>query len=128
MNSGKGPGKGPIHEAAEASNFTVEHIAVCDFCNDQHAVWRYPCRTFTRRVAGVHVVMTGAWRACAPCHRLIEADRWAELRQRSMRLYRAAHGPLTAAAATAVGADLAPLWLQFRAHRTGPAERIGGAS
>jgi hypothetical protein len=49
----------------------------------------------------------------------------AELRKRSLRLYRAAHGPLTAAADTAMAVNLAAVWLQFRAHRAGPAERIG---
>lgn len=128
MNSGKGPGKGPIQEAAEASNFTVEHIAVCDFCNGHDAAWRYPCRTFTHRVGGVLVVVASDWRACVPCCRLIEADRWTELRQRSRTLYRAAHGPVTAAAETAIAGDLASLWLQFRANRTGPAERMGSAA
>ena len=127
---GKG-GSEQINQATAASAYSVR-LSVdnlpCDFCNDRHAAWRYPCQTFTRHVGGVRVIVAGAWRACNRCHRLIEADRWAQLRQRSLRLYRAAHGPLTAAADTAMAADLAPLWLQFRAHRTGPAERIGAAS
>ncbi|MGW2566900.1 hypothetical protein [Streptomyces sp. NPDC001537] len=44
-------------------------------------------------------------------------------------LYRAAaNPPVTAAADTVVAAALAPLWTQFRARRSGPADRIGGAS
>ncbi|MFE7837346.1 hypothetical protein ACFU53_15320 [Streptomyces sp. NPDC057474] len=104
-------------------------VRPCDFCVKPSATWAYPCQPFDREVAdGIHVVIAGPWNACTPCHRLIEADRWAELRQRSLRLYRYVHGPLARAADTAIAADLAPLWLQFRANRPGPAERIGGAS
>jgi hypothetical protein len=75
---GKG-GSEQINQATAASAHSVRWPAdklPCDFCNGPQAAWRYPCRTFTRSVAGVLVVMTGAWRACEPCHRLIEADRW----------------------------------------------------
>ncbi|MFF6981113.1 hypothetical protein ACFZAV_26230 [Streptomyces sp. NPDC008343] len=81
-----------------------------------------------RSLKASRVVLAGPWRACTACHKLIDADRWVELRQRSLDLYRASCEPLTAAAAVAVADHLAPLWLQFRKHRTGPAERIGGAS
>ncbi|WP_330354464.1 hypothetical protein [Streptomyces chartreusis] len=101
----------------------------CDFCVHPAAAWSYPCRTIIREVVeGLQVIMAGPWHACAPCHRLIAAGKWAELRRRSLRLYRATHRPLTRAADTAIAADLAPLLHQFRTHRTGPAERIGGAS
>jgi hypothetical protein len=70
----------------------------------------------------------GAWAACEPCHDLIEADQWARLRRRFLRLYHLAYPGLSPAASVAVEADLAPLWLQFRRHRTGPAERLGGTS
>ncbi|MGC9539513.1 hypothetical protein [Streptomyces sp. UG1] len=99
----------------------------CHFCTDRGAAWAYPAETFTRRlVDGVHVVLDGPWRACTACHRLIEADTWAKLRRRSLAFHRAVYGPLTPAEDIAIAADLAPLWMAFRARRTGPAERIGG--
>ncbi|MGW0759451.1 hypothetical protein ACWD1Y_23760 [Streptomyces sp. NPDC002814] len=76
---------------------------------------------------GMRVVLAGPWTACTPCHQLIQADKWAELGERSLRLFRAAYGPLAAAADIAVAADLGPTWMAFQRHRTGPARRIAGA-
>jgi len=104
-------------------------VRPCDSCVKPSTTWAYPCQPFARGVTdGVRVIPAGPWRACTTCHKLIDADRWAELRWRSPDLYRASCGPLTHTEDTAIAADLAPLWLTFRENRTGPAERITGGA
>ncbi|MEU8849036.1 hypothetical protein AB0C70_22925 [Streptomyces sp. NPDC048564] len=119
MNAGKGPGQGPIQEAAEASNTSV---GVCDFCATLRPTWRYEAQPFVRSLAGTGVVVLwdDLWAACDACHLLIEADQWARLLRRHKRLNPTAMDAV-------IAAETAALWMQFEQFRTGPAKRIGGA-
>lgn len=123
---GKGNGSKKINRAAASEPMIVRPAGRCDFCGDRHPAWHYPCREFVRGVVPgsrrLVLHMMGPWAACASCRRLIDADEWGRLLRRVTRLYRAANPGLSPAAALAIEAELPALWLQFQAHRTGPAE------
>jgi hypothetical protein len=122
----QGPGEGPIQEAlAAASDVTLR--ASCDFCQSGRGRWSYAAKGFSRTVNGdprFRIIFSGPWTACAPCAKLIDADRWGALRVRVIERYNALHPGLTALQQAAQAEELGALWQQFKANRTGPAKAV----
>ncbi|MFD9906553.1 hypothetical protein [Streptomyces sp. NPDC059063] len=107
----------------------------CDFCGGAKSSHQYGCESFAPSINGlanIRVPMIGDWFACRLCHGFIEKDAWAHLHRRVMaahrKRYTRLYGPPTAAEVAAMAEQLLVVWYGFRAHRTGPAVRIGGAS
>jgi hypothetical protein len=88
---------------------------LCDFCSSPAPAWSYPAASFID-LMGSHSI--GDWIACEDCHALIEADDRDGLARRAV-----------AALADKVDPEWSlaycrDLHRRFRAHRTGPAERL----
>jgi hypothetical protein len=58
---------------------------ICDFCSSPDVAFVYPARTFAAYLFdGIVGESVGNWAACPTCHELIEADRQADLVERSL--------------------------------------------
>lgn len=56
----------------------------CDFCSEEHAAKVYPCETFIWEREMITHQSLGGWAACAECSRLIDANEWDALVERSI--------------------------------------------
>ena len=67
---------------------------MCDFCSASPTHKLYPCRNFVvpRNEHTVFHGSVGAWSACERCAVLIDAGRWSQLTDRSVRKFARVHG------------------------------------
>lgn len=109
---------------------------ICDFCSGTPIEWSYPTQTFVNaqpaapsdmmlyyRAATVNNISEGDWAACAPCHKIIEADDRDGLVARSVERQR---GDLMR---LKINVEQARVWIaglhaEFWRHRNGPAVPI----
>lgn len=113
-------------------------ILVCDFCLDPHPTWDFGCENFLDEAGpndeNTVGVALGDWAACDACKRLIVADEWDRLADRSIQ-GQIAHNQEAAAAYAASPAimlvnrmGMYNLHQQFRKARTGPPTPITQAT
>lgn len=70
--------------------------AICDFCGSVDPIKQYPARSFLCFGTNPPILSPGAWAACVPCSRLIDAEAHLELLERAIRRIGLALGrPLT---------------------------------
>jgi len=95
---------------------------VCDWCGDSWPRWRFRCADFTLHADDDRkLIFLGPWAACEVCRTLIEADRWADLLDRSMTEY-LSRRPEVRHLDGLLRSELSAAWAGFRAHRDGSPE------
>lgn len=95
---------------------------ICDFCSDPKVHASLPCETFIApnavlESAGFTAESVGHWGACLECDRLIKADDWKGLLNRSINKFAENHGPLPSGMLGAVREMVRGLHEEFRQHR-----------
>lgn len=101
----------------------------CDFCGEGVVGWRYPASDFEPSVLQGYAGSSGAWAACDECHALIESECHDKLAQRCLESggWEVMLVGMPPALRSKMLATMRALHDEFRAHRTGAAERIGAA-
>jgi hypothetical protein len=92
----------------------------CDFCTTEKVFKLYPCANFIFNNMPVFQNGFGTWAACARCAELIDADRWAELTERSFRKFAKVHGPISRHDVVRLREQFHQVHLLFRENRRKP--------
>jgi hypothetical protein len=96
---------------------------VCDFCCSpgRPPAWCYPGKDFA--VIENISQSVGGWLACERCHNLIEARKFVELCDRSMKSFLKKH-PIARRDKRIIRAEIARMHNDFRTHRAADPYRI----
>jgi len=92
----------------------------CDFCTAEKVFKVYRCKNFMFNSMPVFQNGTGTWAACKMCAALVDADRWAELTERSFVKFAKRNGPISRRDAIGVREQFRTIHQLFREHKVSP--------
>ena len=89
----------------------------CDFCTTEKVFKLYRCTNFVFNNTPVFQNGSGTWAACKTCVELVDADRWAELSERSFLKFAKRHGPISRRDAIGLREQFRTIHQLFREHK-----------
>ena len=95
----------------------VSESPVCDFCSDPDPRYLEDARTFTAtEIEGeLYTRSTGAWAACAVCHRFVQSRDWKALEKRAVNQLQRKHPSIPR---ETIAAGVHTEHVRFRAHQS----------
>jgi hypothetical protein len=120
-----------IEQEPDGSRHVVRVEPMCDFCLGRPVKWGFPVQKVTLRIdTGVSGVTDDDWAACDPCKQNIEAQNWAAVLRRSIKVqmsYLAEEHDIPVTNVIIPAGDkrrierlIKDRWAQFREVRDGP--------